>query len=438
MYAIIHRHKRLAVIIIAVASLSFLFWMFSVSDVRQMFGLKGCVAEVNGECISLREFRYELLRYSDLLQKDELKDTVKRQVLYSLVNQEVLYQKALELGIRTSSGEIAESIKNDPNFERNGRFDMETYKSLLERVELTPSEYEHYLRKRLTVRKLVDLISSMVYLTDEEVGLQEGMFSTKFSGRVYLISTDSLSIDYKPSDEEVERFYRENRDRFLIPERRVYLLWKTDSKERAHSMYASLKGGNLPEGGREIGDEGELPREVLGELKRLSKDERFTITKVGDSYYILYLKELKPEGLRPLSEVRSEVVEMLRRSKAEEMAEKKALEVKERLGKGEKVNTKLLEFTDASVEQLLSLFKIRDEELLRMVFSKDKVFGPYRVQGGFAVLELEGRKVEKGQMKDIEGLDRDLGEAKREALIKMFLEKLVGSAKVRINEEYLK
>ncbi|MDQ7083020.1 MAG: hypothetical protein Q9N34_08845 [Aquificota bacterium] len=71
-----------------------------------MFGLKRCVADVEGSCITLREFRYELLKYANLMEKEDLRSIVKRQVLYSLVNREALYIKALRLGIVALTGKF--------------------------------------------------------------------------------------------------------------------------------------------------------------------------------------------------------------------------------------------------------------------------------------------------------------------------------------------
>ena len=438
MYAIIQRHKRLAAIIIAVASLSFLFWMFSVADIQQMFGLKRCAAEVNGECITLREFRYELLRYSDLLEKEDLRGVVKRQVLYSLISREVLYQKAIELGIRASDTEVAEAIKRDPNFSRDGKFDIGMYKEALERVGLTPSEYESYLKKQLTVRRLINLISKLVYLTDREREFQERILSTRFEGKVYLISPKSVSLDYKPSAEDLERYYRENKEKFLTPEKKVYLVWETEDKKKAHSIYSSLKKGKVPEGGREVKDPSVLPKDLSKEIGRLSKEDRVTITKVRGTYYVLYLKDIEPRKIRPFSEVKEEIEEILKKSRMDELLEKKAWEIREKLEKGERVDVKPLEFENSSVEEFITLFKIRGDDTLRLVFSKDRVFGPYRTVNGYAVIYVETRKLSPELVKNRSDMEKDLIRAKEDALVNMYVEKLVEEAKIKINEEYLR
>ncbi len=438
MYALIQKHKRLAAVIIAIASLSFLFWMFSVADIQQIFGLKRCAAEVNGKCITLREFRYELLKYSDLLDREELRSIVKRRVLFSLISREVLYQKALELGVVAPDVEVARAIKSDPSFQSGGKFNLETYKTALERIGLTPAEYELYLKKQLTAKKLIDLVIRLVYITDMEREFQRRIISTRFEGKLYLISPDTISVGYKLYEEEVKSFYERNKEKFMTREKKIYLLWKTNDKKKAHSLYSSVKKGEIPGGGEEVRDATKLPREVVKELERLSENNRFTITKVGRTYYVLYLKEVKPKKLKPLSNVKKEVVEMLKKEKALELAENNAWEIKEKLEKGDKVDIKPLEFESSSVDEFINLFRIRGEETLRLVFSKDKVFGPYRTPNGYAVVYIDRREVKQDLIKNPEELESSLKKAKGEALVNMFVEKLVGEARVKINEEYLK
>ncbi len=437
MYAIIQKHKRLAALIIAVASLSFLFWMFSVSDVRQMFGLKGCVAQVNGSCITHREFRYELLRYSDLLDKEEIKNVVKRQVLYSLIGREALYQKALELGIRASDREVADYIKMDPSFQRNGSFDPSLYRGVLERVGLTPEEYEMYLKKKLTVKRLFNFLSKGVYLTDREGEVQKKLMTVRLRGKLYLLTPDSVSVTYRPNREEIERFYRENRDKFLLPEKRIFLMWKTESKEEAHRLYSDLKKGRVPEGGTLVeGIEG-FPAGISKEVGRLEKKGSYTITKLGETYYVIYLKDVEPKRLMPLSEVEDEVKKLILEGKREEMLLKKAEEIKEGLSTGRKVGVRPLEFDNSTLEEFVKLFNLKGEDILRLVFSREKVFGPYRTARGVAVILIEGRDFKESGVLDYDDTE-SLRKAKEEALIDLFAKKVIDKAEKKINEEYLR
>ena len=439
MYGLIQKHKQLAALIIAIASISFLFWMFSFSDIKQMVGLQRCVAVVNGSCITLREFRYELLKYSDILENQELKSLVKKQVAYSLVNREALYLRAREMGIVASSREVIETIKSDPSFKEGGVFSLDKYKNTLEAVGLTPNEYEEFLKKSLTINKLIRFLSEGVYVGDKELEFQEKILSARFKGRAYLVTVGSVKVNFKPDEKELKKFYENNKDRFFSPEKRIYRVWSVKDKKKAHSLYSSLKKGKVPEGGKVYGrDSFSLPKDILNYAEHLSMDNRFTLTKSKDTYYVLYLESFSPKRLKSFEEAKEEVHKAFLESKKREQLEKKALSIAQSLESGKPVGVKPLKFDNSSVEEFMKLFNIRGDEVLRLVFSQGKVFGPYRITDGFVVLYIESRSFLKEEVKDKKELLKSLIETKTQSLITLFADRIVKDADVEINEEYLK
>lgn len=440
MYALIQKHKRLAAIVIAVASLSFLFWMFSVADLKQMFGLKRCVADVEGSCITPREFRYELLKYANLMEKEDLRSLVKRQVLYSLINREAFYIKALRLGIVASDREVYDAIRNDSSFQEGGKFSLRKYRETLERAGFTPAEYETYLKKLLTVRKLINFIKMGTYLTDREIEFQERILATRFFGRAYLISPERIKPSSSPTEKELREFYTKNRDRFRVPEKKVYRLWKTEKKEKAHSLYSQIKKGRVPEGGRKL--EGReldtLPGQVLQALKSLRVDRPYTLTKSGETYYILLLEKVEPERVKSFEEAKEEIERLYFEEEKEKLSFKKAREIKDALAKGRRVDLKPLRFEETSLDEFMKLFRIQGEEVLRLVFSEEKVFGPYKTGGGYVVLYIEKRVLSEEGVKNMTALKESLKKAKLDSLLNLFADSLMKSMDVKVNEDYLK
>lgn len=437
MYALIQKHKRLAAIVIAVASISFLFWMFTVSDIQQMFGLKRCVASVNGSCITVREFRFELLKFSSLLDREELRDLVKRQVLGTLIAREALYQKAYEMGLIASDKEVAQEIKKDPNFQINGKFSLETYREVLERLGITPEEYEETLRKVLSVQRLLSFVESGVYLTDEEKDFWRKLKTAVFSGKLYLVTPKDVKVDYKPSLEEMKKFYEENRSRFKEPPQKVYLLWETGDKEKAHSIYRSLKEGKTPEGGKELKgkDLADLPESLRSSAERLSQKDPVFISKERGKYYVIFLKEVKGERFKKFEEVKETIKKELVEKRKEIVAQKRAEEIRKALEEGREIKDKFIKFDNSKVEEFSSLLRMPQGDIFRLVFSEQKVFGPYKAAGGYAVLLIEKKEFKK------DSGDVDFGsllEMKKREIVNLFVEKVQRSAEVKVNEEFLR
>jgi len=275
MYGLIQRHKKIAVLIIAVASLSFLLWMFSAADIRDIAGgSKACVATVNGECVTLREFRIEALRSTVPLQGRE--DRIN--IAETLVVRELLYQKALSVGLYTSDKEIAEIIKEDPSFKENGSFSIRKYRDILASLNILPDEYEAYLRKVLTVNKLIDLLGNGVYITPEEEELYKKLNYTRINGKAYIVDRNQIRAEFSPSEEEIKRFYEENKDRFVEEEEKSVKLWKTKNKEEAVKIYEEVKSGREPEGFSVVKNTEDLPDKIRERLKR--KDYNFDLKRL--------------------------------------------------------------------------------------------------------------------------------------------------------------
>ncbi len=439
MYGLIQKHKQLAALIIAVASISFLFWMFSIGDIKQMFGMKKCVALVEDECITFREFRYELLKYRQFVEDESLLPILKRRVINDMILNKLLYKKSLEEGIVASDREVADFIKSDKNFFENGAFSLSSYKDFLDRVGLTPAEYESYVKEILTVRKFTRFFGLNVYITKDEVSFGEDIASMRFEGNAYLIDRSAVKVK-DPSLEELKEFYSKNKEMFKVGERRIYRVWSIEDKGKAHRIYSGLKKGEKLDGGKvyTTDDVEGLPAEVRSSLSRLSEKDRQTIIKIGNVYYVLFLERVEKAKVKDFEsakeEVRKAYLDMLK-SKG---VEKLALDVRKKLEAGKPVKgVRRISFSRSSVEEFEKLFSISDKkDVVEMVFSDKRVFGPYRANNSYVVLEIKRRYKDKEKSGD--GVAQRLKQEKTMDLFGLYMRSIYEKAKIDINQEYLK
>ncbi len=414
--------------------------MFSVSDFRQMFGLQRCIATVNGSCITFREYRYELLRIPNLPEDRELLNLFKRQVVDSLILREALYQEALKLGIVVSNREIVDTIKNDASFYEGNEFSFEKYRDILERAGLTPQEYENILKKVLTVRKLFKLIEFGVYISEGELEVQKKIYAFRAKGVAYLVTPQHVSIEVVPSEEEMKRYYERNKGSFVKKTPKLYRLWKTRSKEEAHRIYSLLKKGQIPDGGQTL-EEQEVERlykDAVKAIRSLDMENRVSITKSEGIYYIAYLERMSSERLKEFEEVKEEIKQLLLEEKKGEFLEKKAYEVKENLLKGRTPSVQGVQFDSSKIEEFIALFSIKEKDILELVFSDRKVFGPYSLPEGYTVLFISDKDYEELKDEDIKRLKEELLKVKVDSLAQAYAQRVLDGAEVKINQEFFR
>ncbi len=443
MYGLIQKHKGIAAAIIAVASISFLFWMFTVQDIRQIFGTQRCVAQVNDTCITYREYRLELLKFSDLLQNPQTAQLIKQQIVSSMISRELVYQKAVELGILASDKEVAEAILKDETFAVEGKFNYDKYLELLNRINLTPVEYEESLKKALTIRKFANFVSYGTYVSGKESEIDRALKSIVTKGKLFILNPEDVKVKYAPSEKEIKEYYEKNKDKFKTAERKIYHLWELKDKKKAHSTYNALKEGKEAQGFKEVvlskdKFNQELPQEVKDTLKRLTLKDRVSILKQGETYYVVQLFKIEPPREKSLEESKEDIKRILIEVKKQQELEKYARRIKEEIAKGKKPKIKSISFENTPLEQIVSLVPMGEKDIVRLIFTEERLFGPYRTSQGLAIVLIEERERKEIKDEDIKPVLKAIRDSKTQALVNLYAEKLLKKADIKVNEDYLK
>jgi len=151
----------------------------------------------------------------------------------------------------------------------------------------------------------------------------------------------------------------------------------------------------------------------------------------------VFLKNLIPERVKPYEEVKEEVreayIEKLRSEKLREYAK----QIKEKILRGEETGIKPIRFENYPLEQLSQALLISAEDMDNLVFGKEKVFGPYKVLDGVAILVIEERKERNLTPEEVEELKKALRDAKLQDLQGIYVDKLIKAYSVKVNEELM-
>ncbi len=438
MYQILYKHKKIATIIMGIATFGFLLWLFVQDDSFNFMRSGKCVAEADGICITLSEYRREMLRYSSFLGNKEIEDVIKQQVIENLIVQSLLYKKSRELGFIASDEEVIRTIKLDPTFQENGVFSSYKYREILSSNGLEANQYEEYIRKILSIQKLLTFIQNSVYMTQEEIRINQAVNNTEVSGRLYILSPNDVKEFIQVSEKELMEYYERNKDRFKTESKKSYKLWIVEGdKEKASSIYRSLKNNQdvpnftiytLPD------DSSKLDTQIIKTMENLSEKDPLTVTKIDNKYYVIQLQNLEKTSYKSFNEVRKELESEILNLKKSEILSKRANELAESLRKTGNINAKYVVFDFTPISRIVGFLKMNQEDVIKLAFSKDKVFGPYSMVQGYGILYIEAKRDTKDESS---GVDTELINLKANSVVNMYIDNLLKSTKVRVNKEML-
>ncbi len=186
-------------------------------------------ATVNGKEIPLKEFsrayagQLQNFRSQGLTPEMAKQFGLPRQVMDQLVNFELLAQAADARGISASDDEVMAQLQKDPNFLKDGKFDMEQYRQVLrDYYRMTDVVYEGDLRRRMAAAKMLDLVEAAAVVSDDEVKaryLKEAnkanatfvrFTGTMFAAKVTPLKPDEATAWSKDHATQIAEYYAAN------------------------------------------------------------------------------------------------------------------------------------------------------------------------------------------------------------------------------------
>ena len=212
------REKFGTVVISAIIGfLALLFGFYGILTPKATRGLhEGAVAgEVNGEAISISEFnralnqRIEFYRqmFGGQLSEEQMKAFRLREgVFQELARKKLMVQEAYRLGLMASDEEVRDRIRDIPAFQKDGKFDLFTYKSVLEANSYSPGDFERMMREDLAAQHWEDYFRNRVHVSDLELKKEFLVSNEKRDVKYVLLTTETGKKGVKIDPAEVTKF----------------------------------------------------------------------------------------------------------------------------------------------------------------------------------------------------------------------------------------
>lgn len=215
-------------IIVGLIAIPFTLW-----GVNNYFrgGGQALAATVNGEDITLREFRSAFQRYTQQMRllmgagfSQEMLDdpALKKNVLAGLIEQRLLLQTAMDLELQISDVELSQVIRQNKAFQNeSGQFDSQRYEVVLRSQGLTSVAFEDRLRLALLREQLISALRLSAFVTQQEL---KDIARLRYQEREIgygIVPLSKYRDTIQISEEESRHYYKEHQTEFRTPERIV-------------------------------------------------------------------------------------------------------------------------------------------------------------------------------------------------------------------------
>jgi len=241
-----HAKSWLIKFLIGIIAIVFVFYFGYSFTARK--GIK--VAVVNGETISRAEYEKA---YRDLLinLQQEYKTVwsdnlikvfdLKNRALEGLIDKKLISQEAERIGLDVTGDEIQREILAYPDFQYNGFFDENRYKSLLANNHMTPEDFEMSIKQNLLQRKISQFLMTLMPINEHEILDFFTYLNQQIKISFILFEPAKYLDSIKPDEAGMEEYFKENIENYRIPDKIRISFITIDPEEFKDSIEISEK-----------------------------------------------------------------------------------------------------------------------------------------------------------------------------------------------------
>ena len=225
MFDLIHKHKRLVQVLLALMVLPFAFW--GIESYQRSSGTAQDLAEVSGQKITMQEFaqaqRDQQERLRALLGRNfdaALLDTPEQraELLDSLIQQRLLAVKSVKSNLIVTDEQLREMITGLPAFQENGQFSKARYDALLRAQGMSDVVFEARLRRDVELQQLNGAIADSSLVAKAQVGRMLAIQGQQREVSEVVLSYEKFAGEVKLAPDAVKTYYDGHVAEFQLPE----------------------------------------------------------------------------------------------------------------------------------------------------------------------------------------------------------------------------
>ena len=227
--------RWLATIVLGLLALVFAVWG-AYGIVNVSFGAPDYGLSINGERISNetlnRAWQERQAQYQQMLKGSEMSDAQKsalqQQLIDEYVRNTLLKQRASSAGYRATPAELAQTVRSEPAFQLEGKYDPRVAKVMLAQAGMTEEGYLSERRDSLEVGQLNQGIELSEFMTPTELARVYALENEQRELRYALLPADHFLSAVKVDDSKIKAWYEAHQGDYMTP-------------EAVHLQYAELR-----------------------------------------------------------------------------------------------------------------------------------------------------------------------------------------------------
>ncbi|MEA3353474.1 MAG: SurA N-terminal domain-containing protein [Campylobacterota bacterium] len=317
------QHKKWLIVTIWVSTIAFVGAGFVGWGSYDYGKSNSAVALVNGKEVPMRDLQNEYSalysQYSQIFGSSFNQELAKQFKLEDAALQKVI-QKYLyinfadEIGLAVTDKELAKQLVEITAFQKDGKFDKNTYMSVLKQNRRSTSEFEAQLKQDLLIQKIQKVFN--IKLEENEIKNISELIFLQDKVEVAVVDSENIKVDTKASD--IKKHWEITKENYKSPEGYKISYKKVvniDEKSKKQMKQIALKHYVNLKKAKESFKEEKIIFEnsdfvASEDFKKIKTAEASTILKPiykdGNYYIIKLLSKTKPQTL-PFDEVKSDV-----------------------------------------------------------------------------------------------------------------------------------
>jgi peptidyl-prolyl cis-trans isomerase D len=198
----------------------FIFWGIDFKS-----GTASYAAKVDGERIPLETVRRAWQQRQSQLQQmlrnelpAEMAKAQQTALLNQFVQQALLSQRAQDFGYRVTDQALAKRLMEVPQFQVDGKFSQDRYIALLRQNGLNEAAFEADLQTELMLDQLQTGVVDSSFVAPYELDRRYALEKQQRELDYVLIPAASFASTVTVSDEQIQKFYTDHGNEYLLPE----------------------------------------------------------------------------------------------------------------------------------------------------------------------------------------------------------------------------